>query len=185
MGVNWGFVRCVVSETICSFGCTCFCKPDCAPGVSDATSASAAPLMSLCSITELGWGSCPPSKVPFFTVIPAAQQLPLISRAPMFPADPTFTAKPVTVTEEGGTAGTVTGPSNETGTPEAPVRTTLSKVLVELEVFRNVNAPVARSPGIDPVASAIFDYAGVVKVNIRAATSRLVASGLLVTALIT
>jgi hypothetical protein len=106
---------------------------------------------------ELGCGSCPPPNAPFFTVIPAAQQLPLISSWPMFPAAPTLTAKPVTVTDAGGTAGTEIGPLNVTGTPELPLRMTLPNDFAELEVFKKVNAPVARRPGIDPVEFTVFD----------------------------
>src|SRR5438876_1038219 len=100
----------------------------------------------------------------------------------MFPADPTFTAKPVTVTDAGGTAGTVIGPLKETRTPDAPVRITLPNDCAEVPLFKKVNSPVARVPGIDPVEVTVFDCAGDVAVMMRAATSRLFGSGVPVTA---
>ena len=75
----------------------------------------------------------------------------------MFPLAPTLTAKPVTVTDAGRTAGTEIGPLNETGTPEALRRITLAKDFVEEELFKNIKGPVARNPGIDPVEITVFD----------------------------
>src|SRR5260370_37227534 len=88
----------------------------------------------------------------------AAQQFPLISSAPIFPPAPTLAAKPVTVISEGGTAGTVIGPSNVIGTPEAPLRIKLERGFAEKEVLRNVKAPAARVPGILPLACTVHAW---------------------------
>jgi len=101
----------------------------------------------------------------------------------MLPAEPTLTAKPVTVREP-GIAETVIDPLNVTGTPEAPLRITLPNDFEELEVFKKFNVPVARVPGIDPLDVTVFDCVGEVAVSIRAFTSRLVGSGVPVTATI-
>src|SRR5438874_11181153 len=111
--------------------------------------------------------------------MPAAQQGPVISSAPMFPADPTLTAKPVTVRKP-GKALTVSGPLKVTGTPEDPRRMILPKVFVD-PLFKNVNAPVARVPWIEPVDCTVFDWGGDVVLIIRADTSRIIGFGVLVT----